>query len=172
MKVALTGLLISGNIPHSKAAVSGSFVGEQQLLGVKFNHLDIRLHGVLINGSSGSEVTFIADTFTVGELVQCVDVENTFGNILKAAYREPCAGDLYKHHNGNLYLVIVRANDGSNNPDYPTTIVYKGRNGNIWSKSESNFIQKMSFVKALSETEIKEFEIKEFESKYYKAKGI
>lgn len=160
MKVNLRGLLIDGTLPHSKSSVSGSFSATSNLrerLGQKFEHIDLRLHGVIIVGHSAEKVDFIADSYTVGHLVLSTEIEQMFGDVLKKVYREPSVGDLYKHHNGNEYVVTCRANDDSDRPDYPVTIVYSGRNGKVWAKTENNFLQKMTFVRALTKFEVNDF---------------
>lgn len=177
MKVNLTGLFISGIIPHSKQAASGTlqYIGpriEQDVSGTfqftehlancfgkKIEYLDIRLHGILITEYSEPEQTikFTADTYTISEAMVDSAVDTEFGAMLKKAYREPHINDLFKHHNGNEYVVTCRANDSSDRPDYPVTIVYRGRNGKTWAKPETNFVQKMTFVRALTQAEVKNF---------------
>lgn len=56
----------------------------------------------------------------------------------------PIEGSKWKHSNGIKYKVIAIAND-LNTEKYPTTIVYKGENGKIWSRPLSEWYK--SFTK-------------------------
>jgi hypothetical protein len=58
----------------------------------------------------------------------------------------PVKGTKYKHHNGNIYEVLLIANENSDRAEYPITVVYVGVNGNIWAKPLDNFLEKMSLV--------------------------
>jgi hypothetical protein len=51
------------------------------------------------------------------------------------------------HHTGRKYEVILIVNEATVNPDYLTTVVYKGKNGKIWCKSLDNFLTTMQRVK-------------------------
>ena len=44
-------------------------------------------------------------------------------------------GSKWIHTNGNKYEVILLTNESSMNDKYPPTVVYKGENGEIWSRS-------------------------------------
>lgn len=56
----------------------------------------------------------------------------------------PKSEDRYIHHNGNEYEVILVANQHSDREDYPTTVVYSGKDGKIWSKTLEDFLSKMT----------------------------
>jgi len=43
---------------------------------------------------------------------------------------------------GNLYEVITVANLNSTKPDFVATVVYRGRDGAVWSRPVSEFIEK------------------------------
>lgn len=58
----------------------------------------------------------------------------------------PDVGTKYRHHNGNVYEVMFITNVGSQRPEYPVTVVYKGENGKVWSKPLADFKAKMSLV--------------------------
>lgn len=58
----------------------------------------------------------------------------------------PVKGTKYKHRNGNIYEVLLIANENSDRAEYPITVVYVGANGNIWAKSLDNFLEKMTLV--------------------------
>lgn len=66
------------------------------------------------------------------------------------AEKMPMVNDVYKHHNGNEYVVIAIANEQSTRPEYPVTVIYQGRlNKAIWAKPLDNFQEKMEYVGAL-----------------------
>jgi hypothetical protein len=44
------------------------------------------------------------------------------------------ANTKWKHRNGLVYEVILITNIESTNPKYEKQVVYKGENGNIWSR--------------------------------------
>lgn len=58
----------------------------------------------------------------------------------------PSVGEQYKHHNGNVYEVILITNKDSQRSEYPVTVVYKGENGKVWSKPLADFKAKMTLV--------------------------
>lgn len=53
----------------------------------------------------------------------------------------------WQHNNGIKYTVVSIANTCYTNPDYPIIVIYVGRNGNLWAKTLSNFMEKMSPLK-------------------------
>ena len=59
------------------------------------------------------------------------------------------ANSVWKHTNGNLYIVLVIANekaDESRIQQYPVTVVYGGENGNVWSRPLTEWHRSMSYV--------------------------
>lgn len=60
--------------------------------------------------------------------------------------RLPAPTDRYRHENGCEYTVECLANEGSTRPEYPVTVVYRGDNGKVWTKTLDNFLAKMTFV--------------------------
>lgn len=51
----------------------------------------------------------------------------------------------WRHSNGNIYAVILIANEHSENQDrYPTTVVYRGYNGKTWSRPLSDWHRSMT----------------------------
>lgn len=54
-------------------------------------------------------------------------------------------GSKWTHRNGNKYEIILITNENSVNDKYPITVVYKGENGNIWSRLMSDWNR--SFIK-------------------------
>lgn len=60
--------------------------------------------------------------------------------------RIPEAGERYKHYNGNEYEIVIVTNLDSQRPEYPPTVVYKGDNGKVWSKTLVDFNAKMERV--------------------------
>lgn len=54
---------------------------------------------------------------------------------------------IYRNHDGNEYEVILITNRNSDSEKYPITVVYKGWNGEVWSKPMDDFLQKMTFVR-------------------------
>lgn len=59
----------------------------------------------------------------------------------------PKVGNVYQHINGNVYTVIAIANEHSERPEYPPTVVYQGNNGLVWAKPLTNFQRKMKRIK-------------------------
>ena len=51
----------------------------------------------------------------------------------KEVIETPLLKSKWKHYNGVKYKVIAIANEESNEK-YPITVVYKGKNGKIWSR--------------------------------------
>ena len=61
----------------------------------------------------------------------------------------PEIGSVWQHHSGATYKVVCIANEYSDNPSYPVTVVYEGFvNGKIWCKPLSNFLSKMTSISA------------------------
>ncbi len=58
----------------------------------------------------------------------------------------PKIGTRYRHHNGNIYEVLLIANTDSDREEYPVTVVYRGNNGKIWAKTLKDFNAKMSLI--------------------------
>jgi hypothetical protein len=52
---------------------------------------------------------------------------------IKEKIKIPAIKSKWKHYNGLKYKVIAIANE-ENTEKYPTTVVYKGKNGKIWSR--------------------------------------
>jgi hypothetical protein len=48
---------------------------------------------------------------------------------------DPKPNETWTHYNGNVYTVMFLTNtSGKPNSNYPVTVVYKGNNGNVWSR--------------------------------------
>lgn len=60
---------------------------------------------------------------------------------------KPAIGQVYQHINGNIYSIIAIANEYSERPEYPPTVVYAGENKRIWAKPLDNFQRKMTRIK-------------------------
>lgn len=45
----------------------------------------------------------------------------------------------WQHRNGNVYEVIMLTNEQSTNDNYPVNVVYRGNNGNVWSRPISDW---------------------------------
>ena len=59
--------------------------------------------------------------------------------------KTPEPEETWIHANGIPYKVLFIANDGSNrNPDYPTSVVYEGENGNKWVRALSDWHRSFS----------------------------
>lgn len=76
-----------------------------------------------------------------------VDVLELDGNTEFVAHAAPDywlrAGIEWLHKKtGNLYEVITVSNLNSTQPDFVPTVVYRGRDGAIWSRPVSEFIEK------------------------------
>ncbi len=52
---------------------------------------------------------------------------------------------LWRHTNGNVYTVLMIANEFTENPDkYPVTVVYQGANGRVWCRPLSDWHRSMT----------------------------
>lgn len=58
----------------------------------------------------------------------------------------PSLKSKWKHHNGIKYKVIAIANEESNEK-YPITVVYKGKNGKIWSRPLTDWYRSFTEIK-------------------------
>lgn len=59
----------------------------------------------------------------------------------------PDIGSTWKHSNGNKYVVEGVANKAASNPTaYPVTIVYRGENGNLWTRPAHDWLRSMTRV--------------------------
>ena len=56
----------------------------------------------------------------------------------------PSPGSQWQHHNGNRYEVLCIANEFSERPEYPPTVVYRGDNGRIWSRPAADWARSMA----------------------------
>jgi hypothetical protein len=57
---------------------------------------------------------------------------------------------IWKHFNGNYYRVLMMANtESKNQSQYPTSVVYQGQNGHIWSRPLNNWYKSMSIIDPL-----------------------
>lgn len=56
----------------------------------------------------------------------------------------PAPGSQWEHHNGNLYEVLGIANEFSARPEYPPTVVYRGKNGRLWARPASEWARSMT----------------------------
>lgn len=53
----------------------------------------------------------------------------------------------WKHRNGCLYTVLFLTNEHTERPEtYPVSVVYKGDNGNVWSRPLSDWHRSMTEV--------------------------
>jgi hypothetical protein len=71
----------------------------------------------------------------------------------------PSAGDTWKHYKGNEYEVLMLANQYSERPEHPPTVVYRGGNGKVWTKTLASFLRKMTFVSKPAEVECGTLEV-------------
>lgn len=60
--------------------------------------------------------------------------------------RKPTKGDIWSHHNGNIYQVLLLTNEDSENPLYDIQVVYQGLNKKVWSRPLSAWHDSMTFV--------------------------
>lgn len=53
----------------------------------------------------------------------------------------------WKHYNGNEYEVLYIANEYSEQLDkYPVTVVYRGKNGRIWSRPLDKWFDSFTLI--------------------------
>lgn len=156
----ITNLILDTNIErvgdHAgrlRLEITGSLRSNIPLqIGSKIKELDLTVHGLKIAAYNNTADTylFVADHFVDTSDLQILEESED-------VVREPTAGDLWTHHNGNEYVVVEIANDHSDRPEYPRTVIYRGRNGRTWAKTESNFLEKMQFVRELKYREFLNF---------------
>ncbi len=59
----------------------------------------------------------------------------------------PPVDSTWKHHNGNLYRVVMHTNTESDRAEYPTTIVYTNVvNGTNWSRAATEWSRSFTQV--------------------------
>lgn len=61
--------------------------------------------------------------------------------------RIPKIKSKWRHTNGLKYKVICITNLESKNPKYERQVVYKGKNGNIWSRPLSDWYRSFTEIK-------------------------
>ena len=54
-------------------------------------------------------------------------------------------GSVWGHMNGNIYSVILIANE-SDDERYPKTVVYRGLNGKVWARRSDDWHRSMSLI--------------------------
>lgn len=54
-------------------------------------------------------------------------------------------GSLWRHRNGNLYMVLHIANL-PNEERYPKSVVYRGADGNVWVRRYDDWHRSMTLV--------------------------
>lgn len=101
----------------------------------------IPMPAILINGVPHFTETQMSTH--ASEVFKCV---TEYLDFYKKALPIPKTGERYKHHNGNEYEVVIMSNLDSQRPEYPPTVVYKGDNGKVWSKTLADFNAKMTRV--------------------------
>lgn len=59
---------------------------------------------------------------------------------MSAVYELPKIGSMWRHSNGNVYVVTGYTNIYTEQPDkYPVTVVYEGLNSAVWSRPASDW---------------------------------
>ena len=101
----------------------------------------IPMPAILINGVQHFTQTQMSAH--ASEVFKCV---TEYLDFYKKAVHIPTVGERYKHHNGNEYEVVIVSNLDSQRPEYTPTVVYKGDNGKVWSKTLTDFNAKMARV--------------------------
>lgn len=51
---------------------------------------------------------------------------------------------MWQHRNGIIYEVVCIANDASPSQSYPVMVVYKGANGNVWTRRADDWHRSMT----------------------------
>lgn len=55
-------------------------------------------------------------------------------------------GMVVRHHSGNVYTILDVTNTAAPSEKFPITVVYMGANGNVWSRSLSDFSKKFEVL--------------------------
>ena len=59
----------------------------------------------------------------------------------------PEANSVWEHTNGNLYIVLMIANEHTADPEkYPVSVVYQGTNGNVWVRPANDWHRSMTLT--------------------------
>ena len=58
----------------------------------------------------------------------------------------PKFGSAWQHHSGRVYTVLGVANTTHLDCKYPVTVIFVGRNGNLWAKTLDNFLENLHKV--------------------------
>lgn len=65
-------------------------------------------------------------------------------------YEYPDTLSVWRHYNNNYYRVLMMSNiESRNQSQYPTSVVYQGQNGNIWSRPLGDWHRSMFPVNLL-----------------------
>lgn len=156
----ITNLVLDTNIERVgdqagrlRLEVTGSLHSNSPLeIGSKIKELNLTVNGLTVVAHNKIADTYL---FVADHYVDTADLQILAEPV--GVVREPTPGDLWVHHNGNEYAVIEIANDHSDRPEYPRTVIYRGRNGRTWAKTESNFLEKMQFIRELKYVEFLNF---------------
>lgn len=63
----------------------------------------------------------------------------------KRPYLIPSEKTRWRHYNGNEYEVMYIANEHSERPDdFPMTVVYRGKDGRIWSRPLNEWLDRFT----------------------------
>lgn len=57
----------------------------------------------------------------------------------------PAPGQRWRHRNGNVYTVLLIANE-PNEERYPKTVVYIGGNGRVWARRADDWQRSMTWL--------------------------
>ena len=57
----------------------------------------------------------------------------------------PRPRSVWQHRDGDIYKVVMLANEATEQPDrYPVTVVYRGKDGKVWSRPLSDWHRSMT----------------------------
>lgn len=82
---------------------------------------------------------------TICALVRTPEANSLMQNAARLFGAPVTAGSLWRHYNGNVYTVLLVANQESANEErYPKTVVYIGGNGKCWSRPLDDWHRSMT----------------------------
>ena len=65
---------------------------------------------------------------------------------MKNDVRVPEIFTLWRHYKGDEYEVIIIANRAATKKNYPVTVIYRGRDGKVWSRPLSDWHTSMTEI--------------------------
>lgn len=103
-------------------------------------------------GNLATNICLAGEVFSTGKGI--LEQQVKVGQITEKDAQEPIEkNSVWHHNNGNVYTVIEIANlDSKDLTKYPITVVYRGKNGKIWTRPLTDWHRSFTKVKSLKES--------------------